>query len=128
MLTKKYRFPVEPIRRANGNCPSEEFYNGLDTPVKAKFIGIFKGINKSKDGCLRDKDKLRKLQGGHTGNLWEMRVRYNKMWYRILCFRDGSAWKLTHGFKKNDNDTDVSEIEKGVAIKDEYSANKTQSI
>jgi hypothetical protein len=127
-VEKRYRFPVDPIIKPNGNCPSKEFYDSLDKPVKAKFNAIFIGIEKSTDGFLRDRDKLRKLHGKHTGDLSEMRVRYNGIWYRILCFRDGPAWKLTHGFTKNSNDTFISEIEKGVAIKNEYFANKTGAI
>jgi phage-related protein len=122
----KYRFPVDPIKRANGNNPSKEFYDDLDKVVKAKFNAIFIGINKSEDGYLRD-DKLRKLQGKHSNNLWEMRVRYKHVWYRLLCFRDGPAWKLTHGFTKDSNETPKIEIEKGVAIKNEYYINKNQS-
>jgi hypothetical protein len=128
VLTRKYRFPVDPIIKANGNCPSQDFYNGLDKPVKAKFNAIFIDINKSEKGFLKDSDRLRKLKGKHTGNLWEMRVRYKHEWYRMLCFRDGPAWKLTNGFTKKSNDTFMSEIKIGVAIKNEYLANKTQSV
>jgi phage-related protein len=127
-VVSRYRFPVDPITRANGNCPSKEFYDGLDKPVKAKFNAIFIGIDKSPDGFLRDGDKLRKLKGQHSHDLWEMRVQHNHVWYRMLCFRDGFAWKLTHGFTKKSNHTVKSDIDTGIAIKNEYYANKTQSV
>ncbi len=88
--------------------------------VKAKFVAIAKRIDRSRDGSLRDEDKLKKLKGKHTDDLWEMRVQHNRVWYRMFCFRDGSAWMLTHGFTKASNDTDPDEIRKGVAIKKEY--------
>lgn len=119
-MVKQYRFKVEPIVRANGNCPGQEFYDSLDKEtVKPKFIAIFRAINQSKDGYLRG-DKLEKLHGDHTHDLWEMKVRYKHMWYRMLCFRDGSTWMVTHGFTKDSNDTPRNEIDKGVAIKKEY--------
>ncbi|OHB60234.1 MAG: hypothetical protein A2167_02015 [Planctomycetes bacterium RBG_13_46_10] len=127
-MVRRYHFPVEPIIRANGNCPSQEFYDNLDRPVKAKFIAIFRRIEKSTDGTLRDTDKLEKLKGGHTCDLWEMKVRHKGVWYRMLCFRDGPAWMLTHGFKKNRNNTPISEIQKGCDIKQEYNEIKRQNM
>jgi hypothetical protein len=119
-LTGGYRYPVEFVTKANGNCPSKEFYDGLSDDVKAKFIAIAKAINKSSDGFLRNTDKLEKLHGKHTDDLWEMKVWYKKVWYRMLCFRDNSTWRLTNGFEKEGNDTRANEIRKGVAIKKEY--------
>lgn len=121
-----YRFGVEPVVKSNGNCPSKEFYESLDTVVKSKFIGIFKRIDKSPDGCLRDTDKLEKLKGKHTNDLWEMKAKHNGVWYRIICFRDGRDWWLTHGFTKNTNNTPMNEIEKGVAIQKEYYDNRNR--
>lgn len=118
-MVNKYRFRVEPVVRPNGNCPSKEFYESLDVVVKSKFIAIFRAINKSRDGYLRD-DKLRKLKGKHTDDLWEMRVQHNHVWYRIFCFRIGSTWMTTNGFQKHGNDTDPNEIRRGVALKKEY--------
>jgi hypothetical protein len=119
-LSKIYRFPIDSITKANGNCPSEEFYKGLDKKVKAKFIAIFDGIENSADGTLHDKNKLEKLHGKHTHDLWEMKVWFKGVWYRLLCYRDGRAWKLTHGFTKNTNRTPPNEIKKGVEILKEY--------
>jgi phage-related protein len=123
-LAKAYRFKVEPVVKANGNCPSKEFYDGLYEKVKAKFIAIFKGINQSPFGVLRDTDKFEKLKGRHTHDLWEIKVYFKGMWYRMLCFRDNSNWMLTHGFMKNRNNTPLTEIQKGGTIKQEYYENK----
>lgn len=119
-LKNKYAFEICFVERANGNCPSKEFYDGLDKAVKAKFWAIGKQINESRDGFLRDTEKLAKLHGKHTDDLWEMKVYHHGVWYRILCFRDGSAWMLTNGFRKKGNSTSPTEIERGVTIKREY--------
>ncbi len=119
-MPKIYRFPIDTITKANGNCPSQEFYDGLEKKVRAKFIAIFDGIESSADGTLHDTDKLEKLHGKHTHDLWEMKVFHNGRWYRFLCYRDGRAWKLTHGFTKNTNKTPPNEIERGVEILKEY--------
>lgn len=119
-----HRFRVDFVERANGNCPSKEFYDSLENPVKAKFIAIAKRIDKSRNGYIRDEDKLKKLEGKHAYDLWEMKVRHKHSWYRILCFRDGSAWKLTNGFEKQGNSTSPDEIKKGVVIKKEYEARR----
>lgn len=121
-MVRQYRFSIEPVVRANGNCPSREFYDGLDREVRGKFIAIWHRIERSSNGTLRDSDKLWKLRGEHASDLWEMRAYYNRVWYRILCFRDGPKWMLTHGFTKDTTDTERSEIDKGVAIKKEYEA------
>ena len=123
-LSRTYAFPVDFVRRANGKCPSKEFYDALDIPVRAKFIAIARAINQSPIGCLQDEDKLEKLHGAHTNNLWEMKVCHNGVWYRMLCFRDGPAWWWTHGFKKKGNSTPRNEIDRGVEIKKEYEAMK----
>ena len=119
-LTTQYRFKIEFVSRKNGNCPSKDFYDSLDIKVKAKFIAIGKGINKSQDGILRDTDKHEKLKGKHAKYLWEMKVYYDKFWYRIFCFRDNSDWWWTHGFKKKGNSTPITEIAKANDIRKEY--------
>lgn len=119
-MKKAYNFRVDFVVKANGNCPSKEFYDNLGIAVRAKFIGIAKRIDKSPNGCLRDTDKLEKLKGKHANNLWEMKVWHDGNWYRMLCFRDGPDWWLTHGFVKKSNDTPISEIKKGVAIQKEH--------
>ena len=118
-MIRRYKFQIDFIKRANGNCPSKEFYDELENKVKAKFIAIGKGINKSSDGILRDTERLKKLKGKHT-NLWEMKVHFNGTWYRMLCFREHSDWKVTHGFIKKGNKTSREEIDKGNAIQKEY--------
>ena len=119
-MAKIYRFPIDAIIKANGNCPSKEFYRDLDKKVKAKFIVIFDAIEGSADGTLRDTGRLEKLHGKHTHNLWEMKVWFKGVWYRFLCYRDGRAWMLTHGFTKNTNKTPPTEIKRGVEILKEY--------
>jgi phage-related protein len=120
-VVSEYRFNVRFVVKANGNCPSKEFYDGIDEKkVKAKFIAIWNTIRNSNDGLLRDTEKLEKLHGDRAYGLWEMKARHKNVWYRIFCFRDGPDWMLTHGYMKESNKTDPNEIDKGVVIKKEY--------
>ena len=60
-------------------------------------------------GEIHNKDKFRYLKK----NLWELKI----FKYRILCFRDGDTWVLTHGFQKKSNSTPPGEIDRGERIR-----------
>jgi hypothetical protein len=122
------RFKIRTFVWPNGNCPSQEFYDKIkEKKVRSKFIAIWDAIRESDDGQAHDPDKLAKLHGEHTYDLWEMRVEHRHIWYRVLCFRDGPDWVMTHGFTKDTNDTDPDEIKRGAAMKKAYEATKAKS-
>ncbi len=119
-MANQSRFKIMFFVWPNGNCPCQEFYGSLDKDVQAKFVAIWNRIEASSDGQLRDTDKLWKLRGDRAHDLWEMRVKWNGMWYRILCFRDGPDWILTHGFIKKSRETRPEEIDRGAEMKKAY--------
>lgn len=62
-------------------------------------------------GELHNQGKFRFLRK----NLWELKI----FKYRILCFRDGDSWVLTHGFQKKSDATPPGQIDRGERIRRE---------
>jgi hypothetical protein len=88
----------------DGNCPVEEFLDGLDRKEKAKVLAAIDLLEEEGPSLRRPYADLLK-DGIH-----ELRVHVSKVRYRILYFFcDRTDIILTHGFKKKIGK--VSEIE-----------------
>ena len=59
-MPKIYRFPIDSITKANGNCPSQEFYDGLEKKVRA---GKELGRHVYENGWIIEEGKLQKAIG-----------------------------------------------------------------
>ena len=101
--------------KANGKMPAKEFLEstkGKDAPSrqeKAGLIHLFQlMVNKGK---IYNKELFRKLRG----NIFE----FKKNQVRLLAFREGNIWYLTHGFKKKKNKCEIKEIERAEGIRSE---------
>ena len=98
-----------------------EFLNTL--PAKAK-IKIMYNVSKSRYN--QDPKFFKKLVGT---DIWEFRTLYNGLQYRLLSFWDSDINTYvitTHGFVKKTQKTPQKEIDKAIAIRDDYFKNKIE--
>jgi hypothetical protein len=102
--------------RTNGRYPANEFLEDLktrDLDSLDKFNRIFEKLMAS--GPESVEGFYKRLQGRGKG-LVEFAI-WN---YRILAFRSGNEIFLTNGFKKDQNETPTSELDRGQEIKKEH--------
>lgn len=88
---------------------------------------IFYNIRKIQ--VLNDPKLFKKL----NQNIWEFRIKYAGLQYRILAFWDKENKEMTlvcgtHGFVKKTDKVSSKEIEKAEQIRDEYMAYKKAGI
>jgi len=84
---------------------------------------IFQNINRAKQSL--DPTLFKKL----TSEIWEFRIRYNGIQYRLLAFWDKTTEIetivfATHGFKKKTDKIAKREIQKADKIRTKYFENK----
>ena len=98
----------------------DAFLSSISEKAKKKIlynIGLVKG------GEI-DNELFKKLGGT---DIWEFRTYYGGIWYRILSFWDtenGTLIVTTHAFCKKSDKTPKKEIDKAIAIRKEYFAQK----
>jgi len=102
---------VAYARRVNGSRPAKDFIENLEKSDQAKLWKSFHHI--AHVGRIYNTERFRKLRG----KIYEFKV-YPKV--RVLCFRLGKAWLLTHGFKKETGDTPPRQIERAEEIMKEH--------
>ena len=96
--------------RRNGKMPAKEFIESLDSQARIKLEVLFERM--AEYGQIRSKQKFRHLDG----KIWEFKSDQN----RVLCFRHGNSWILTHGFTKKQDKTPRKEIDRANDIMDEH--------
>jgi hypothetical protein len=101
---------IEYVVLRNGQCPSQEFVNSLDASDQAKLARLFNKM--AMVGRIFNEQKFKKESGEIYG--------FKSFQVRIGCFRVGSAWLLTHGFRKKKDHWPKSELERANAIRTEY--------
>ena len=82
--------------------------------------------NVSKSRYNQDPKFFKKLVGT---DIWEFRTLYNGLQYRLLSFWDSDINTYvitTHGFVKKTQKTPQKEIDKAIAIRDDYFKNKNE--
>ncbi len=90
-------------------CPARDYLQDLrdaDCSELRRFLVLFERI--AEHGVIRNKTQFRKLEGG----IWE----FKRGDHRMLCFQDGRAYVLTHGFRKKRQKCPRREIEKAQRI------------
>lgn len=101
---------------------SEEVLKFLNTlPAKAK-VKVMTNVGKARYN--QDPKLFKKLVGT---DIWEFRTLYNGMQYRLLSFWDSDIKTFvitTHGFIKKTQKTPLSEINRAIAIREEYYKSK----
>lgn len=105
---------VEYAVRTDETSPAKEFIDGLSLSDQAKLANLFR---RTADlGEIVHREKFKQLRG----EIWEFKAHQ----IRVLCFRDGNAWVLTHGFIKKRDNVRTSEIDRADDIRDEDLARK----
>ncbi|MCC5830873.1 MAG: type II toxin-antitoxin system RelE/ParE family toxin [Phycisphaeraceae bacterium] len=77
---------------ANGSMPARAFLEGLSLAERAKFNSRIKVLGD--EGELPNEQMFRRLDA----DIWEIKI--NSPALRLLCFRMGDEWVLTHGCRK----------------------------
>jgi len=96
-----------------------QFLKKLDKKSSSKIV-----FNMRKAQVTVDPELFKKL----TDEIWELRTKYNKNYYRLLAFWDKTDNKETlvvcvHGFIKKTRKTPKSDIEKAKLIMKKYFEN-----
>jgi len=90
----------------NGKVPVAEFLDGIPAKASSKLVKIFEWIELR--GLLLEGSFLRKMVGFHK--LWEVRVQFDGVRYRVfVTFKDNICW-LLHGFVKKSAKTPRKEL------------------
>lgn len=92
-----------------------DFLNSLPAKTKAKIM-----FNVGKARYNLDPKLFKKLAGI---DIWEFRTLYNGLQYRLLAFWDSNINTYvitTHGFVKKTQKTPQKEIDRAIAIRNEY--------
>ena len=100
-------------------CPVEEFLDALDSKTAQKVAWVLKLIEEID---IVPRQYFQKLPD--TDDLWECRIQYGTMIYRILAFFDNGNLVLTHGFTKKSQKTPRSEIERAERSKTDFMRRK----
>ena len=93
-------------RTPSGNCPVEDFFDGLPAAVVRKITWVLRIVEEEN---LVPAQYFKKLKD--TEELWECRINYGSSTYRVLCFfAPCNRLVLTHGFMKKTQKTPQREI------------------
>ena len=107
---------IQFYRNASGDCPVEEFLDGLGPKQAQKVAWVLKLV---KELPLVPRPYLKKLEGGDE--LWEVRADFGGDAFRLLGFWDaGNLIILTNGFAKKTQKTPIREIELAALRRRDY--------
>jgi phage-related protein len=113
---------IQFYRNASGDCPVEEFLDGLGPKQAQKVAWVLKLV---KELPLVPKQYLKKLEG--ADELWEVRAEFGGDAIRLLGFWDaGNLIILTNGFMKKTQKTPIREIALAVQRKRDYLNRRTK--
>lgn len=101
---------VEYVVLRNGQCPAQEFVNGLEMSEKAKLARLFNKM--AMFGRIGNFEKFKKESGEIFG--------FKSFQIRIGCFQMGRMWLLTHGFRKKRDKWPKSELDRADEIRHDY--------
>jgi phage-related protein len=109
-------------RNADGDCPVEEFLDGLGPKQAQKIAWVLKLV---KELPLVPRQYLKKLEG--ADELWEVRAEFGGDAFRLLGFWDaGSLIILTNGFAKKTQKTPERELALAAQHRRDYLNRKAQ--
>jgi phage-related protein len=109
-------------RNAGGDCPVEDFLDGLGPKQAQKVVWVLKLV---RELPLVPKQYLKKLEG--VDELWEIRAEFGGDAFRLLGFWDaGNLIILTNGFAKKTQKTPNQEIELAARRRQDYLNRKTK--
>lgn len=98
---------IEFWETSSGRSPVEEFITELPAKTQEKIVWAIDKLETYGTKLVHEGKLLVKLVGY---NLYELRVKINKIFYRILLVFIGTTAWLLHAFKKKTNNTPIKEI------------------
>ena len=102
-------------RKANGECPVEEFLDALPGKAARKVVWV---LSLAEDLQRIPEHYFCKL--ADTNDIWEFRVRAGLNIFRIFAFWDEHRIILTHGFIKKTQKTPSVQIRMAENFKKDY--------
>jgi phage-related protein len=107
-MTPNPEYEVIFYRRANGECPTDEFLDTLPVPVRAKLENWVEQLEIQGPRLPRPyadivRDKIR-----------ELRLKWGGGNYRFLYFFSGRTIVMTHGFVKKTDKIPDEEIDRSI--------------
>jgi phage-related protein len=118
----RQKWAIIHYETSDGQCPVEDF---LDSLSNEEFAHMDRKVRRLENygpelkrpdvGYLRDK-------------IWELRARCFKVRLRILYWRDGCTFILSHGLRKKSGRVPDSEIDRAVEHREDYFAQKGEEV
>lgn len=109
-------YSVRPAKATNGRCPSREYLAELKKNDRDSYDQFVELIQRFQEGGPDDVWPKYKPLKGYGQGLVEF-----KIWkHRILGWREGNTVFTTHGFKKDEDETPIAEIDRAFRIQSEY--------
>lgn len=93
----------------SGNCPVQNFFNDLEVKAKLKIEEKIERLEILGTQMVHEGNFLEKLSG--CSNLYELKIRVSKLFYRIILVIIDSTAYLLSAFCKKTNQTPKQEIE-----------------
>ena len=113
---------VRAIRRANGQLPAKDWFDGLDDRGKARFLARVANVENSWRSGRPPGDAIAKVLNS-TADLWELRVTPKggtAPHLRVLYIREGQTMWAAYGFTKQSNDLKKQDIARGDHVAAEW--------
>jgi hypothetical protein len=112
----RQQWVVKPYETQDGQCPVDDFLNNLPPDEYERMRRQIRRLeewgpelSRPDAGYLRDK-------------IHELRGKWRRLQLRILYFRDGNKFILSHGIRGKSKRIRDSEIEKAVSHREDYFA------
>lgn len=103
------------LRTEAGECPVEEFLDGLFPKDAQKVLWVFRLIERLERVPT---SYLKKLVG--TDEIWEVRAQGTRQAFRVLSFLQGDRLWLMNGYSKKSRRTDAREIRRAEGMRREF--------
>ena len=101
---------VRYATRSNGDMEARDWLSGASVRIQSKFSHLFRKI--AATGKITNEEHFRMLRDG----IWE----FKRNGDRILCFRDGPCWWLTHHYAKGGKKCPPRQIDRAIQIRAEH--------
>lgn len=101
---------IQYAQRADGKMEAMDWLDAQDTKIKTGFGVLFQRM--ASTGKIHNKELFRHLEG----DIYEFKKRKD----RILTFRLGNAWYLTHHYPKGGQKCPPKQIARANAIREEF--------
>lgn len=105
---------IEFLKLENGRTPVFDFLRSLGEKAEARVLKTLESIEQNPIGFIGLSGIIKKMAGYSKYNLYEIRIRHNKILYRILCCIKDSTIYLVHVFVKKTQKTPLSEIKTAI--------------